>query len=421
MTSFKSQKHEAGFDDSQRQATVQAARMAGLEDTKIQVIEEPTADGTKLITTTRECDDTLGGIDMDNMILEYIFQNDSGSPKLSDLYPILDADQRLRLFGRIEEAKISASRDGKGTVNLRLPVGGTRSKQISMPLDKEQLAEIVAPIITGYTTEGNHQKGVRPVITRALLKAAGGEPKTIPQVVKEIEWLILVGGPCRMECMRSMLKDVFRENEKIVHQVDSVDPMDRFFMEGVAQGSALSQTKGMDITTSVSWTVSIFSMLAGVTPVLAAGTPYSREKGINRAVRIPVHEGSNQLWILSRKESQPALEWSMRNHIVNIPQDGELKVNLVWGEGGAEADKVSVEGCGLPGVIQFPQMSNTTTLGASLEGGLRWYLAVAKDLRKLVALAREPLVRWLIPQVGTVTDAEKLTDESLRLHLPHFQ
>ena len=35
MTSFKSQKHEAGFDDSQRQATVQAAIMAGLEDTKI--------------------------------------------------------------------------------------------------------------------------------------------------------------------------------------------------------------------------------------------------------------------------------------------------------------------------------------------------------------------------------------------------
>jgi len=440
----------AGFDDSQRQATVQAARMAGLKDTTIQVIEEPTAaalakglsrvegsimvidvgagttdvvighmeinaDGIKLITTSRDCDDTLGGIDMDNMVLEYMFENDHDSPKLAELYPELDADNRLRLSGRIEEAKISASRDGKGTVSLRLPIGGTRSKQISMPLDVEQLAEIVAPIINGYTTEGNHQKGVRPVIMRALLKAAGGDAKAIPQVIKEIEWLILVGAPCRMECMRSMLKDVFTENEEIIRQIDATDPMERFFMEGVAQGSALSQTEGMDVTTSVPWTVSIFSMLAGVTPVLAAGTPYSREKGVNRGVRIPVHGGSNQLWILSQKESQPMPEWSMRNHIINVPQDGELRVNLVWGEGGAEADKASVEGCGLPGVIQFPQMSNTTTLGASLEGGLRWYLAVAKDLRKLVALAREPLVRWLIPQAGNVTDAERLTDEWLRV------
>jgi len=443
----------AGFEDSQRQDTIEAARMAGLKDIKIEVIEEPTAaaiakeldkvegnimvidvgagttdviigymetsgESLKLITTTRECDDLVGGIDMDNKILEYILENDTHLPKLSDIYPVLDLDQRLRLSAKIEEAKIIASRDGSSTISTRIRLEGKRSKQVSVPLVRAQLSDIVAPIIDGYTTEGDHQKGVRPVVMRALLKAAGGNLKAIPKVIKELEHVILVGGPCRMECMCTMFKDVFRDNENIIQQIDNIDPMDRFFMEGVAQGSALAQVKGIDVTASVTWTVSIYPITTGVTPVIMAGTPYVRGKVVTRSVGIPIHEGSNQLCLLVQKESQPTGEWTMRNHIINVPQDGELKVTLVCGEVGVEADRISVEGCKLPGVIHFPQMSSTTTLGTFLEKGFRRHLGIAKELRKLAAWAREPLVRWLLPQVGTVSGAEDLTNE--RLSIPEF-
>ena len=45
----------------------------------------------------------------------------------------------------------------------------------------------------------------------------------------------------------------------------------------------------------------------------------------------------------------------------------------------------------------------------------KWYITAAKDLRQLIEMAREPLVRWLVPQVGTVSEAERRTDELLRV------
>ncbi len=438
----------AGFDDSQRQATIEAAKLAGLEGINITVIEEPTAaavarglggmegkimvidvgagttdviigymeqtqDGPHLTMTGRDCDDVLGGIDMDNEILKYIFEHDTGLPKLEDIFYELQADQRLRLMGKIEEAKISASRDGSGAISIRLSIGRAESKQIHVPLDEIILSNIVEPLINGREVN-NHNKGVRPVVERALLKAAGGNLTTVPKVIDEIEWLILVGGPCRMRCLHQMLKDVFKRNTNVVMQIDNVDRADRLIKEAVAQGAALSQVKGIEVTTSVPWTVSIFHQ-SGVTPVIGAGTPYTRGQGTSRSVNIPVTQGSNLLWILSQKDSQPTRGWSMHSHIVNVPQEGKLKVSLKWGEGGVETDKASVEGCGLPGSIDFPQVSNKTTLGKELESRYKWYITVAKDLRRLIELAREPLVRWLVPQVGAVSEAERQTDELLRV------
>ncbi|GAI34150.1 unnamed protein product, partial [marine sediment metagenome] len=169
-----------------RQATKQAAKMAGLTDIDIRVIEEPTAaaiaknlggvqgniividvgagttdvvighmevteDGLRLITTTRECDDVLGGVDMDNLILDYVMQKDTKPPTLCEIYTELDTNQRLRLMGKIEEAKISASQCGDGVISTVLAT--TPSKRIHVPLDGAQLANIVAPVINGYTTE----------------------------------------------------------------------------------------------------------------------------------------------------------------------------------------------------------------------------------------------------------------------------
>jgi len=438
----------AGFDDSQRQDTIEAAELAGLEGIDITVIEEPTAAavarglvgmegkimvidvgagttdviigymeqtqyGPHLTMTGRDCDDVLGGIDMDNRILEHICKIDTGSPKLEDIFDELKTDQRLRLMGKIEEAKIVASRDGAASVSITLSVGGAKPKRIHVPLDEVTLSEIVEPIIVGEKVN-NHNKGVKPVVERALLKAAGGNLRIVPKVVDEIEWLILVGGPCRMRCLHQMLKDVFKRNANIIVQIDNIDRTDRLIKEAVAHGAALSQVKGIDVTNSVPWTVSIFHQ-SGLTPVIAAGTPYARGQGTSRSVSLPATKGSNLLWILSQKDSQPTREWSMHSHIINVPHEGKMKVNLKWGEGGIETDKASVEGCGLPSSIDFPQGKNKTTLGVELEGRHKWYISIAKDLRRLIEMAREPLVRWFVTQGGTVTEAERHIDELLEV------
>jgi molecular chaperone DnaK (HSP70) len=434
----------AGFDDSQRQATMKAAKMAGLTSIDIQVLEEPTAaaiakglggiegkimvvdvgagttdvvigymdtsgDGLSLVMTGRDCDDVLGGIDMDNLILDYIKQTDTEPPMFKDIYPELKIDQRLPLMGKIEETKIVASSHGSSAFSHALR--RTPSKRIHFPLDEAQLASIVAPMINGYKDDG-HLKGVRPVVERALLKAAGGKKSAVPKVTREIEHLILVGGPCRMECMHTMLKDIFRENENIVQQLDSIDRMDKFFMEGVAQGAALSQGEGLDITTTASYTASIF-YLTGKAPVIPVGTSYRRVKGLSRSVSMPAREGSNPLWVLSEKESEPMRQWSMRRHSVHVPQKGDLKVTLDLGEGGVEADKAKVEGCGLPGVIEFPPMRDTATVGAELERVFGVFLSYAKDLQRLIQSARTPLLDRMLRQGMPAGEAAGWVDEQL--------
>ena len=436
----------AGFDSPQRQATFEAAKLAGLEGVEIGVIEEPSAAaiarslggaegkimvidvgagttdviigymerteyGPHLTTTSRDCDDLLGGIDMDEEILKYILQNDTGVPRLEDVLHDLDTDQRLRLMGRIEDAKIVTFRDGSADVNITLSLGRAGPKDVRVPLDEHTLSDVMKPIVDGRQVN-NYKKGIRPVVERALLKAAGGNPSIVPKVINEIEWLILVGGPCRMKCLHQMFRDVFQSNPRITVQIDNIDRTDRLIVEAVAQGAALSQAKGVQVTTTVPWTVSVFHR-AGVTPVIGAGTPYDRTKDISRSVSIPATQGPNHLWILDEKGSQPSRRWTMHGHIVNAPEEGNLKVTLKWIEAGVEDDTISVEGCGLPGNIDFPPITSKTILGEELDAHWRWYISVAKDLRRWQEMTREPLVRLLVPQVGTLSEAERRADELL--------
>jgi len=98
-----------------------------------------------------------------------------------------------------------------------------------------------------------------------------------------------------------------------------------------------------------------------------------------------------------------------------LTSDPKLKVSLKWGEGGVETDQIRVEGCGLPDGIDFPQVSNTTTLGTELELRYKWYFAAAKDLRQLIDLARDPIVRYIATKVGTLSEAQRITSELLNV------
>ncbi len=265
----------AGLDDMQRQAIFKAGERVFDKD-KVKVIEEPTAaaiargmqstkknmnimvldvgagttdivagnvlrseDGYNFSMTTRSCDDELGGLDMDWLILEYLFKKDQEKPYLFDLYPRLDKRERGRLMTQIEKAKIAASMTGSGSVCLTLRTGGTH-KRLDVLLDKEKFAEILAPIVFGYRDERGSLRGIKPLLEQIILKIAGDDEKKIDRVKKEMDMVILLGEAHRMECVHEMCKEIFKNNKSLCEELDGIDPFDSFPMECVAKGAALS-------------------------------------------------------------------------------------------------------------------------------------------------------------------------------------
>ncbi len=393
----------AGFADEQRRETTEAARKAGLSDVQIHILEEPTAaaiskgvaglkgnimvvdvgagttdviighmvqegDGLRLIATNRECDDLLGGIDMDGLILDYL-KNDA----LRGIYEDLEDDGRLALWGKIEEAKINASLNGQSNISRRLPLKNKPSTVVDFTLTREKLNEIIMPVIWGYKTPDGYQKGIKPVVERALLKAAGGSLKAVPEVIQSIKSIILVGGPCRMGALHEMLTYIFKANEELVRQIKAVDPLDPFFMEGVAAGAAASQGVKTSVMTSMSSTVSIYHHSTGIMTVIPEGTPYTREAGLKRTLEVNVCDGTIAIYTLHQSDASSPRVWPVSQHLVNVPQEGMLQITLAWEEGGlkqSRLDGCTVSGCGLPGPIQLSQ-DGSESFGGMISQGMR--------------------------------------------------
>ena len=420
----------AGFDDSQRTDTLAAAQAAGF--TNITIIEEPTAaaiargitgdegsimvvdvgagttdivvghmakaeDGLRLVMSTRKCDDELGGIDMDHLILEYLLKKDTMEPRLRDIYPNLDTVEKGRLMAKIESAKISTSLDCTSFVAINLRAGN-RPKRIKVSLDEEILNEIVSPMVYGYKRNGR-TKGIKPLLDDTLLEVAGNDRKKINKVKQEIEQLILVGGPCRMKSIQNMLMEVFKENDGIREQLQNIDPLDDFFMEGVATGCAISGRADVVTDTVVPFGVSIFHWRKGRTPIIPKGFPYAREKGVTKYAQVDVERGSQTLHILSEKEPLSKYDWPMKEHLVNVPEDGAIRMTLHWREAGTESSKAKMEGAGLPKAIEFPPVKDSTTLGTKLQDSFREYLDGAKNLRQRIEKARDPLRRMMFKDI----------------------
>jgi molecular chaperone DnaK (HSP70) len=436
-----------GLDVKQRQATIEAAKLAGLDESKIQVVEEPTAaaiarglkgaegetlvinvgagttdviigylsstkDGFQALMPNQDCDDLLGGMDMDDEVRKYILKNDSILPRLADAYDDMADGERLRLMGKIEDAKIIASRDGYSQVSIALDLKDGNIKRINIPLEEQSLAAIFTPILNGYKNNNNLIKGIRPVIERTLLKSTGGNLETVPKVISELKWLILIGGPCRMKCLHEMLKDIFKENKIITTQIDNLKGTEKFIKEGVAQGAALYDKTDLEVISSVPWTVSIYHR-DGSKPIIHAGTTYNNGLGIERKVSIPAIKGSSEFWILNQKDSKQIInDWEMYSHLVNVPEEGQIEFTLKWDVDGFKTHQLKAKVCGSE--INFPEVKNTT-LGNELEGMFAWYLKLAKDLRGIIEASREPWSRYLISRGFTATDAEARTREFLEV------
>ncbi len=228
----------AYFNDSQRQATKDAGRIAGLEVKRI--INEPTAaalaygldksggdrkvavydlgggtfdisiiefadvDGERQFEVLATNGDTfLGGEDFDKRVIDYLaaeFQKESGVDVRRD--PL--AMQRLKEAA--EKAKIELSSSQQTEVNLPyITADASGPKHLAMKLTRAKLESLVEDLV---------QKTIGPC--RIALKDAGLS-------INDVADVILVGGQTRMPLVQKFVKDLFgKEPRKDVNPDEAV-------------------------------------------------------------------------------------------------------------------------------------------------------------------------------------------------------
>jgi molecular chaperone DnaK len=236
----------AYFNDSQRQATKDAGKIAGLE--VLRIINEPTAaalaygmerKGTGVIAvydlgggtfdiSTLEIGDGvfevkstngdtfLGGEDFDKKIIDYLadeFKKEQGIDLRSDRLAL----QRLKEAA--EKAKIELSSSVQTEVNLPFITADQHGpKHLNIKLSRAKLEQLVDDLI---------QRTIEPC--RAALKDAGLKPG-------DIDEMILVGGMTRMPKVIETVKQFFGKEPNRSVNPDEVVAIGAAIQAGVLQG-----------------------------------------------------------------------------------------------------------------------------------------------------------------------------------------
>jgi molecular chaperone DnaK len=240
----------AYFNDSQRQATKDAGRIAGLNVKRI--INEPTAaalaygldkqggdrkiavydlgggtfdisiieiadvDGERQFEVLATNGDTfLGGEDFDKRVIDYLgeeFKKESGVDVRRD--PL--AMQRLKEAA--EKAKIELSSSQQTDINLPyITADASGPKHLNIKLTRAKLESLVEDLVT---------KTIEPC--RTALKDAGVSTKDVAEV-------ILVGGQTRMPLVQKTVKDFFGQEPR-----KDVNPDEAVAVGAAIQGGVLS-------------------------------------------------------------------------------------------------------------------------------------------------------------------------------------
>ena len=241
----------AYFNDSQRQATKDAGKIAGLEVKRI--INEPTAAALAFGMDKREGDrkiavydlgggtfdisiieiaqvegehqfevlatngDTfLGGEDFDLRVIEYLvdeFKKDNGIDLKSDMLAL----QRLK--DAAEKAKIELSSSQQTEVNLPyVTADASGPKHLAVKITRAKLESLVEELI---------ERTVEPC--RVALKDAGVSASDIDDV-------ILVGGQTRMPKVQEKVKDIFNKEPRKDVNPDEAVAVGAAIQGGVLQG-----------------------------------------------------------------------------------------------------------------------------------------------------------------------------------------
>jgi len=238
----------AYFDDSQRQATKDAGKIAGLEVKRI--INEPTAaalaygldkdskkdekiavydlgggtfdisilelgDGVFEVKSTNG-DTHLGGADFDRQIVDYLLDEFKKAQGI-DLSSDKAAMQRMR--DEAEKAKIELSTTNEVDINLPfLTADADGPKHFEYKLTRAKLEQLVGDLIN--QTQGPCEKALKD----AGLKAS------------DINAVVLVGGMTRMPAVQEKVKQIFGQDPMKGVNPDEVVAVGAAIQAGVLQG-----------------------------------------------------------------------------------------------------------------------------------------------------------------------------------------
>ncbi len=245
----------AYFDDNQRTATKDAGEIAGLK--VLRIINEPTAaclayglekagkelkilvfdfGGGTLDVTIMEMwkeggfrvvatsgDTQLGGTDMDHVLIDHIakdFKRQTGIDLTHDNM----ATQRLREAA--EKAKVELSSALTTDINLPfITADATGPRHLTMSINRAKLEELVSSII----------ERCRGPLEQALKDAKAAFAKeSVSFTRKDIDKIIMVGGPTRMPITQKFVEDYF--GKKIER---GIDPMDCVAMGAAIQAAII--------------------------------------------------------------------------------------------------------------------------------------------------------------------------------------
>lgn len=279
----------AYFNDSQRQATKDAGKIAGLEVKRI--INEPTAaalaygmdkakgdrtvavydlgggtfdisiieiaevDGEHQFEVLATNGDTfLGGEDFDLRLIEYLaneFKNENGI----DLHNDPLALQRLKEAA--EKAKIELSSSQQTEVNLPyITADATGPKHLVVKLSRSKLESLVEELV---------KRSLEPVKT--ALQDAGLSPS-------EIQDVILVGGQTRMPMVQKAVADFFGKEPR-----KDVNPDEAVAMGASIQGAVLAgDVKDVLLLDVTPLTLGIETMGGVATPLIEKNTTIPTKK-----------------------------------------------------------------------------------------------------------------------------------------------
>ena len=274
----------AYFNDSQRQATKDAGKIAGLE--VLRIINEPTAaslaygldkkseekiaiydlgggtfdvsildigDGVFEVTATSG-DGHLGGDDFDQKIIDWLvsgFKADQGIDLSADPMVL----QRLKEAG--EKAKCELSSSQSTEINLPfITADASGPKHLNVTLSRAKLEELCDDLIT---------KAIEPV--KVCLKDSGLS-------ASEVNEVILVGGSTRMPKVQNSVKEIFGQDPHKGVNPDEVVSIGASIQGGVLKGE-VKDVLLLDVTPL---TLGIETMGGVFTPLIERNTTIPAKK-----------------------------------------------------------------------------------------------------------------------------------------------